>query len=142
MIEHERELLRPEDATSWEEFQSRCAIEQARCRAANSSGRAIGLTLLVVPLVFIDIFFWFVASHAGAPGVVSGVVGGVIFALLAVWILGKAMRRGIGGSKRYAELSRLRGQWQAKAERGEIPQSTPGGPKVWRDELGTQAQGA
>jgi hypothetical protein len=42
--------------------------------------------------------------------------------------------RSFGGSKRYVELDRLREEWQAKAERGEIPQTTPGGPRIWRDE--------
>lgn len=142
MAKHDRELLRPEDATSWEEFQARCTIEQAQCRAANSSWKSIGQTVLVAPIAFVDIFCWFLASLARTGGgVAAGVAAGVIFALLALWIFGKVMRRGFGGSKRYMELSRLRKEWQAKAEHGEIPQTTPGGPKVWRDELETEARG-
>jgi hypothetical protein len=33
------------------------------------------------------------------------------------------------------KLSRLRKEWRAKAERGEIPRTSPDGIKVWRDEL-------
>jgi len=61
-------------------------------------------------------------------------------AVLLIWLFGKVMRRGVSGSKRYMELDRLRKEWQAKAERGEIPQTTPGGPKVWRDELEPEAR--
>lgn len=65
----------------------------------------------------------------------------VIFAWLFLRLFGKIMRRGAGGSKRYIELSRLRKEWQDKAERGEIPQTTPGGIKVWRDGLESQPRG-
>ena len=40
-----RELLRPEDATSWEEFQARCTVEQvyaARQHRLLEEHRAIG----------------------------------------------------------------------------------------------------
>ncbi len=52
---------------------------------------------------------------------------------------GSSSWSGFGGSKRYTQLTGLSKEWQAKAERGEIPRTTPGGPKVWRDELGTGA---
>lgn len=68
MAKRDRELLRPEDAASWEEFQARCTVEQARCRAANSSWKAIGQTALGAVFVIIDIFFWFVASHSSSGG--------------------------------------------------------------------------
>jgi hypothetical protein len=135
MAKRERELLRPEDSTSWEEFQARCTVEQAQCRAANGSGKAIGQTFLSALIGFIDIFLWFgVAITRG-----GGRWAWLVFALLFTWLFlrcfGKVMRRGVGGSRRYMELSRLSREWQAKAERGEIPMSTPGGAKVWRDEL-------
>jgi len=139
MASPHRELLRPEDATSWEEFQARASIEQARCRGANGSWGAIGRTVLAAACAFVAILAWgtMAFTHGSAKWVV--LVFALIFTGLAVWIFGKVMRRGVGGSKRYSQLTRLSKEWQAKAERGEIPQTTPGGPKVWRDELGTGA---
>ena len=42
MTPHDRELLRPEDATSLEEFQARRAVEQAQIRGMNSSWKRLG----------------------------------------------------------------------------------------------------
>jgi hypothetical protein len=50
-------------------------------------------------------------------------------------IFGRIELRGVRGSKRYMQLDRLSKEWQARARRGEIPETRPGGPKVWRDEL-------
>lgn len=138
MAKHDRELLRPEDATSLEEFEARCTIEQAKSRGANSSNKAIGQTLLCVPLLFIDIFLWYGTATQKGGGRWVWLVFALVFAWLFLWLFGKIMMRGMGGSKRYAELSRLRKEWRAKAERGEIPQTTPGGIKVYRDELESQ----
>ena len=137
----DRQLLRPEDATSWEEFQARSVIEQAQCRAANSSWKNIGRTLLSGVLVVLSIAFWYVV--AVTPGAMRWAM--VVIALiptgLLVWAFGGVMRNGVRGSRRYMELDRLRKEWQGKAERGEIPQTTPGGPKVWRDEIEAETQG-
>jgi len=54
---------------------------------------------------------------------------------------GSVMRRGVRGSRRYTLLDRLRKDWQARAERGEIPQTTPSGPKVWQNEVEAETQG-
>ena len=72
MADRRHELLRPEDATTWEEFQARWVIERGRYRAARRS-------------------------------------------------------------------CRLAREWEARAKRGEIPQASPGGPKVWRDDMGVEA---
>ena len=139
MTRSHRELLRPEDATSWEEFQARCTIEQAQCRGVNGSNKAIGQTLLSGVIGFAALFAW--GTMAFTPGAAKWVL--LVFALLLtglfVRLFGKVMRRGFGGSKRYVQLTRLSKEWQAKAERGEIPQATPGGPKIWRDELAPEA---
>jgi hypothetical protein len=138
-----RKLLRPEDATSLEEFQARRVIAQAQCRALNSSWAAIGQTLLCSLLGFVDIFFWFVVATSSGPGFWLGLVFALIFGWLVLWCFGKVMRRGVRGSKRYLQLDRLSKDWQARADRGEIPRTSPGGPKVWRDELGeANTQGA
>jgi hypothetical protein len=41
----------------------------------------------------------------------------------------------VRGSKRYLQLDRLSKDWQARAGSGEIPETRPGGPKIWRDQL-------
>ena len=67
----------------------------------------------------------------------------LVFTLLFLRIFGRIELRGARGSKRYMQLDRLSKDWQARAARGEIPQTTPGGPKVFRDQLGeANAQGA
>jgi hypothetical protein len=139
MAAQHRELLPPEDASSWEEFEARCAVEQARCRGANGATKAIGQTVLAAACAFVAILAWgtLAFTHGSAKWVVLPFA--LLFTVLAVWIFGKVMRRGFGGSKRYTQLTRLSQEWQAKADRGEIPRTTPGGPKVWRDELGTGA---
>lgn len=135
MARQERELLRPEDASSLEEFEARCVIEQASSRAVNSSWAAIGQTVLAAVIFFVDIFFWFATVKQQGAGRWAWLVLALIFAWLFVRTFGRVLGRGARGSRRYMELSRLRKEWQAKAERGEIPQTTPGGVKVWRDEL-------
>ncbi len=141
MADRNDRLLRPEDATSWEEFQARCAVEQAQCRAANSSNGAIGQTLLGALFGFGTIFFWGGTAFAHGAGKWPLLVLALICTGLFLRYFGRVMRRGFGGSKRYMELVRLRQQWQARAERGEIPQTTPGGPKVWQNEIEAETQG-
>jgi hypothetical protein len=136
MRTRDRKLLRPEDAISLEEFQARRVIEQAQCRALNSSRTAIGQTLLSSLFGFVDIFFWFVVATSSGPGFWMGLVFALVFAWLFLLCFTKVMRRGVRGSKRYLQLDRLSKEWQAKADRGEIPRTTPGQPKVWRDQLG------
>ena len=135
MAQHDRELLRPEEATSWEEFLARCTAEQARCRAASTSGEALGDMVLAAPLAFGAFLFWAGVAVEHDAGRWFLLVVALFFTWLLLQVLGRAIRSGLGGSRRSTELTRLRRQWQARAECGEIPQSTPGGPKVWRDEL-------
>lgn len=145
MARSNRKLLRPEDSTSWEEFQARCIVEQAQCRAANSSNKAIGQAILSGVLVVPGIISWSVVAEAAKSASWGAMGFGLFFALVFTGLFlryfGRGIRRGFGGSKRYMELTRLHKEWQAKAERGEIPQTTPGGPKVWRDELKAGATG-
>jgi hypothetical protein len=135
MPQGDRELLRPEEAASWEEFLARCTAEQANCRAAGTSGNALGDMVLAAPLAFGAFLFWAGVAVEHDAGRWFLLVVALFFTWLLLQVLGRAVHSGVSGSKRHTELSRLRKQWQAMAERGEIPQSTPGGPKVWRDEL-------
>jgi apolipoprotein N-acyltransferase len=135
MTTKDRELLRPEDATSLEEFQARRIVEQAQIRAMHSSWKDIGRIFLSSLIVFIDIFFWYAMAKQAGPGRWAWLVLALVFAGLFLRIFGRIELRGVRGSKRYMQLDRLSKEWQARAARGEIPQTTPGGPKVWRDEL-------
>jgi hypothetical protein len=135
MTAHKRELLRPEDATSLEEFQARRVVEQARIRGMNGSWKRIGAILLSGLIGFVAIFCW-VGVGIGQGGVRwFFLVLALGFTFWFLRIFGKIELRGVRGSKRYLQLNRLSKEWQARAQRGEIPAAAPGGPKVWRDQL-------
>jgi hypothetical protein len=135
MTTQDRELLRPEDATSLEEFQARRTVEQAQIRALNSSWKGIGRILLSSLIAFGAILLWggMAFAKGGAKWVL--LVLAIACTVLFLRIFGGIERRGVRGSKRYRQLDRLSKEWRAKASRGEVPATTPDGPKVWRDEL-------
>jgi hypothetical protein len=141
MTTHDRELLRPEDATSLEEFQARRMAEQAQLRALNSSWKDIGRIFLSSLIVLIDIFLWYAMAKQAGPGRWAWLVFALLFVGLFIRIFGRIELRGARGTKRYLQLDRLSKDWQARASRGEIPEATPGGPKVWRDQLEAESQG-
>ena len=135
MTAHQRELLRPEDATSLEEFQARRIVEQAQIRGMHSSWKGIGRILLSGVIAFAAIVFWGSMAFAKGGGRWPLLVLAIACSLLFLRIFGRIELRGVRGSKRYMQLDRLSKEWQARAGRGEIPEASPGGPKVWRDEL-------
>jgi hypothetical protein len=135
MSAHDRELLRPEDATSLDEFQARRIVEQAQIRGLNSSWNGIGRILLSSVIGFGAIVFWGGMAFAQGDGKWILLVPALVCTVLFIRIFGRIEIRGARGSKRYLQLNRLSKEWQAKASRGEIPATTPDGPKVWRDEL-------
>jgi hypothetical protein len=135
MTAPDRELLRPEDASSLEEFQARRTVEQAQIRALNSSWKDIGRILLSSLLLCGAFLFCGALAFAKGDGKWVLLVPAVICTVLCVRIFGRIERRGVRGSKRYMQLDRLSKEWQARASRGEIPASAPDGPRVWRDEL-------
>jgi hypothetical protein len=135
MTKPDRELLRPEDATSLEEFQARRIVEQAQIRGMNGSWKRIGAILLSSLVCFAAIFCW-VGVGTGQGGVRwFFLVLALVFTLGFLRIFGRIELRGVRGSKRYMQLNRLSKDWQARARSGEIPEARPGGPKVWRDQL-------
>jgi len=142
MSTHDRELLRPEDAASLEEFQARRLAEQAQIRALNSSWKGIGRILLSGVIAFAAIFCWIGVAAAGDWTRWFFLVVAIVFSLLFLRIFGRIELRGARGSKRYIQLDRLSKDWQARAARGEVPPTSPGGPTVWRDQLETEGQGA
>jgi hypothetical protein len=135
MTAHKRELLRPEDATSLEEFQARRVVEQAQIRGMNGSWKRIGTIFLSSLVGFVAIVCWgsMAESHDGTRWFF--LVMALVFTLGFLRIFGKIELRGVRGSKRYMQLNRLSKEWQDRAQRGEIPAAAPGGPKVWRDQL-------
>ena len=135
-----RELLRPEDATSLEEFNARKVAEQLTIRGSNGSWKTIGLTLLCSLIVVVDIIVWFGFTHQPGNGKWAWFVVAVLLLGLFFRIFGRIELRGARGSKRYVQLSRLSREWQARADRGEIPRTTPGGPKAFRDEVSPAGQ--
>jgi hypothetical protein len=135
MNAHDRELLRPEDATSLDEFQARRVVEQAQIRGMNSSWKRLGAITLSGILGFFAIFCWVAVAigHTGARWFF--LVLALAFTLAVVRIFGRIELAGFRGSKRYVQLDRLSKDWQARARNGEIPVTAPGGPKVWRDQV-------
>ena len=134
MTAYRRDLLRPEDASSLEEFQVRRIVEQAQIRAMNSSWRRIGL-IRSGPLCFAAFLFWdsMAVTHDGARWFFLVVAIGFTLAFLRVF--GRIELRAVRGSVRYMQLTRLSKEWQARARQGEIPAAARGWPKVWGDEL-------
>ena len=135
MTAHKRELLRPEDAASLEEFQARRVVEQAQILGMNGSWKRIGTIFLSSLVGFVAIVCWgsMAESHDGTRWFF--LVMALVFTLGFLRIFGKIELRGVRGSKRYMQLNRLSKEWEARVQRGEIPAAAPGGPKVWRDQL-------
>jgi hypothetical protein len=133
-MRHKRELLPSENATSWEEFQARSAIEQEECRGATGSWKDTGLIFLSVIPGFGAIAFAYAAAHTSGTTLVMALLIAIICTALFAWPFGAVLRTGLRGARRYLELDHLRAEWQVRTWRGEIPESAPGGPKVWRDE--------
>ncbi|HYY19196.1 MAG TPA: hypothetical protein VE864_10170, partial [Streptosporangiaceae bacterium] len=58
MSDRDRELLPPEEATSWDEFQDRWVIERARYAGTGRSWRDTGRILLSVIPGLAAVVFW------------------------------------------------------------------------------------
>jgi len=136
MADHEQELLRPEDATSWEEFQERWVIERARYRVAGRSWRDTARILLSVIPGLAAVVFWVAFAVTTGP-VLPWLLLAAALACTALfgWALGVVLRQRWHRARKRRELDQLRDQWHARSEHGEVPPTTPGGPKVWRDEI-------
>ncbi len=140
MADRRHELLRPEDATSWQEFQERWAIERARYRGARRSWKDVARIALSVIPGLAAIVFWIAVGLADTTARWVLLVLALLCTGLFVWDIAGVVRKRWRRSRRYRQLGRLRDEWQKRVEHGEIPQSTPGGAKVWRDELGAEAR--
>jgi hypothetical protein len=136
MADHEQELLRPEDATSWEEFQERWVIERARYRVAGRSWRDTARILLSVVPGLAAVVFWVAFAVTTGP-VLPWLLLAAALACTALfgWALGGVLRRRWRARRKRHKLDRLRDQWQARADRGEIPRTSAEGPRVWRSQV-------
>jgi hypothetical protein len=137
MTHDKRKLLRPEESASLEEFVARSSMEQLELRGSTGTWKNIGLSGLSGLLALVAIAFWYVFATSHDAGRWVGLVIALIVTVLLVWTFGSVMGPGVRGSRRYYQLNRLRKEWLARAQRGEIPESSPGGPRVWRYEDGT-----
>ena len=138
MARKNQDLLRPEDATSLEEFHARKIVEQAQIRGMNGSWKTIGKIILSGFLALGAIIFWVGVAEEDDGGRWFMLLFALICTVLVIRIFGRIELRGARGTKRYVQLDRLDKEWQAKAGRGEISRTTPGGPKVWKDQLEEQ----
>jgi hypothetical protein len=114
-----RDLPRPEDATSWEEFRARYAAERAVWGPSASPTEARSQLVLGVVFGFGAAAFW--TGTVLAEGV--GTWALLALALLSTWMFVRhfmaGARRGALGRRRYWELVWLSGRWRARVARAQ-----------------------
>jgi hypothetical protein len=114
------ENLRPEDATTLEEFQARHDAEMARIGVEYGSRRQrirlAGVIVGLIPCGFLRYWFW--QSSGGAK------FGILALALAYNYVVVRAANR-FDGTARRRELHRLSKQWQARAKADKVPRLTP-----------------
>jgi hypothetical protein len=134
MSRDKRVLLRLEDATSWEEFQERYMAElRAEYRRADPPTRWLWM-LAAAGCGLIDLVLWYAVVHASSPGrwIALPFAVFLIFPIIICLAFGPQVGRPV--TDRTRELDAIRDEWKARADRGELPMTTPGGPKVWQDQ--------
>ena len=116
-----RELLPPEEATSWEEFHDRYLREWSY---RNSRGRsARSLLTGVVGMLLIVVAFVFTTYAAARHGQWSQWLGVALPLVIVAMMLTRAWKLGRRNGERMRELGRLEQEWQERLERGEIPRT-------------------
>src|ERR1700744_6703484 len=135
MTDRGRDLLPPEDATSWDEFQERYAIERGRYQVTGRSWKDTARIAGSVVPGLAAVVFWvaFALTGAGVRWLLLALA--LLCTLLSAWALGGVLRRRWRAGRRGRQLDRLRDEWHARAERGEIPPTSPDGPKVGRNQI-------
>jgi hypothetical protein len=112
-----RDLPRPEDATSWEEFQARSAAERAVWGPSASPTQARSQLVLGLVFGFGAGVFW--TGTVLATGMGTWVL--LLLAALSTWMFARyftsGLRRGALGTRRYWEVLWLSGQWRARIAR-------------------------
>jgi hypothetical protein len=135
MSKDKRVPLRAEDATSWEEFQARYDAEVAVALRRSESPKKWLWTLAGTVCTLIDLILWVGVVQWSSPGrwIALPFALFFIFPIIICIALGPVWG-GIPIPNRKRELDAVRDDWKARVERGEIPMTTPGGPKVWQDQ--------
>jgi hypothetical protein len=117
---------RPEDAITLEEFQARYDAELARISGPGAyQDQAVTLGLAIA-FAGADAFYCYRASEASGAatwGLAAAALLFTAFAVAAVAMIKVDVLTGSRYRKRRAELARLRTQWQARAEAGEVPRT-------------------
>lgn len=117
--------LRPEDATTLEEFQARREAELARISAPGAYWMQVFRVALAIGAAGIDAFYWYRASQASGEEVWHVLALALLFACSTISAASSIKPDVLTGSKRRrAELNRLSAQWQARAEAGEVALTT------------------
>lgn len=113
-----RDLPRPEDATTWEDFRARFAAERAVCAPSASPTEARSQAALGLVFGFGAAVFW--TGTVLAEG--AGTWALLVFAVLSTWMFARyftaGVRRGALGRRRYWKLVCLSALWRVRAADG------------------------
>lgn len=137
MSRDKRVPLRAEDSTSWEEFQARYDAEvEAGIRRFRSLAK-IPWRIGALVCGLVNIILWKgVIQEASFIRWIELPLA--MFALIPLTYCLTKGPRSVGRQRpvtsRQRELDAVREEWKARADRGEMPMATPGGPKVWQDQ--------
>jgi hypothetical protein len=82
----------------------------------------------------IDAALWGGVAQGSSPGRWIALPFAVIFIFPVIICLALGPAPGRPVTNRQRELDAVREEWKARADRGEVPLTTPGGPKVWQDQ--------
>jgi hypothetical protein len=132
MSRDKRVPLRAEDATSWEEFQARYDAEvEDGVRRSRSPKKWLWM-LAAVGCGLIDAGLWGGVAQGSSPARWIALPFAVILIFPIIFFLAMSPAPGRPITNRQRELDAVRDDWKARADRGEIPMTTPGGPQVWQ----------
>ena len=132
MSKDKRVPLRAEDATSWEEFQARYDAEvEDGIRRYRSPKRLLWYPAGAACML-VDALLWAGVAEGSSPARWIALPFAVFFIFPVIFCLGMSPAPGRPITNRQRELDAVRDDWKARADRGEIPLTSPGGPKVWQ----------
>lgn len=118
-------MLRPEDATTLEEFRARHDAELARITAPGAFWNQVSRIALAIAAAGIDAYYWYRVTQASGEEVWHVLALALLFACSTVSAASSVKPDLLTGSKRRrAELDRLSAQWQARAEAGDGARTT------------------
>lgn len=116
-----RKLLAPEQATSLEEFTQRANREWAYRNNPGVTPRILAASVtgvLMAVISFVSLLYALDVQNSWQNW------AGFVLPLVALaFLLRRAWRNGRRNGARMRELNRLKQEWQARADRGEIPRT-------------------